>query len=115
MDRTPTEADNEQREVLRLMLLRLREETYQRVRSFRHERDLESEPGDAIDAARSNADVETCTGLAEHAEEKLSCLNEALLRLEKGRYGICLRCHQPISIVRLRAVPFAALCFACES
>ena len=38
----------------------------------------------------------------------------ALARLEGGDYGTCLRCEAPISPKRLRAVPWASHCIACE-
>lgn len=41
-------------------------------------------------------------------------VEEALARLETGDYGICLGCEGPISPKRLRAVPWARHCIACE-
>ena len=41
-------------------------------------------------------------------------IEEALQRLEAGDFGMCLNCRQPISGFRLRAVPFAARCLACQ-
>ena len=38
----------------------------------------------------------------------------ALARIEDGTYGICLECEEPISAKRLRALPTAALCIACQ-
>jgi len=37
----------------------------------------------------------------------------ALIRLQKGNYGICTACGKPISRVRLRAVPWADYCLEC--
>jgi RNA polymerase-binding transcription factor DksA len=41
-------------------------------------------------------------------------IEAALQRLEAGAFGMCLSCRRPISDLRLRAVPFAALCLACQ-
>jgi DnaK suppressor protein len=37
----------------------------------------------------------------------------ALIRLQKGNYGICTACGKPISRARLRAVPWADYCLDC--
>jgi len=41
-------------------------------------------------------------------------IEAALQRLEAGVFGSCFDCRDRISGVRLRALPFAALCFACQ-
>jgi DnaK suppressor protein len=45
----------------------------------------------------------------------LTYLDSALERIKAGTYGICQECSQPISKVRLEAVPTATLCIACKS
>ncbi|MDQ7051558.1 MAG: TraR/DksA C4-type zinc finger protein [candidate division KSB1 bacterium] len=42
-------------------------------------------------------------------------LDQALERIEKGTYGICRECGQPISEARLEAVPHASMCIECKS
>jgi DnaK suppressor protein len=39
---------------------------------------------------------------------------EALVRLERGQYGDCAECAQPIPFERLSALPFAIRCKQCE-
>jgi DnaK suppressor protein len=46
--------------------------------------------------------------------ETLNKINEALSRLEEGRYGHCFECGEEISQQRLRALPFAVRCKDCE-
>ena len=41
-------------------------------------------------------------------------IEAALQRLEAGAFGTCFDCRDRISGVRLRALPFAALCVACQ-
>jgi len=41
-------------------------------------------------------------------------LDEAVRRLDEGTYGICEDCEAPISPARLRALPFARRCVACQ-
>jgi DnaK suppressor protein len=46
--------------------------------------------------------------------ETLNKINEALNRLEDGRYGMCFECGDEIAEARLRALPFAVRCKDCE-
>jgi DnaK suppressor protein len=39
---------------------------------------------------------------------------DALDRIATGDYGICLECEEPISVKRLTALPWAALCLSCQ-
>jgi DnaK suppressor protein len=45
---------------------------------------------------------------------QLRLVNEALDRLRSGDYGVCLACDQPIAPKRLRALPWARYCVACQ-
>jgi len=38
----------------------------------------------------------------------------ALNRIEEGTFGVCLRCDEDIPEKRLRALPWAAYCVACQ-
>ncbi|MBL7155103.1 MAG: TraR/DksA C4-type zinc finger protein [Candidatus Portnoybacteria bacterium] len=44
----------------------------------------------------------------------LKKLNEALVRIDEGTYGICTTCGEQIPIKRLIVVPFAAQCVPCK-
>ena len=56
-------------------------------------------------------------GVNEHvldqARKSLERLNNALLRIEKGTYGSCVRCGREIPRPRLEQVPEALLCVPC--
>ena len=69
---------------------------------------------DEIDSARTNGDIETHAGLIALAEEKLKHLDEAMVRLDAGKYGSCLKCAAAISFERLMAIPFASYCVDCQ-
>ena len=45
----------------------------------------------------------------------LDRISEALLKLEDGTYGICEECGAEIPLKRLKILPFATLCVACQS
>ena len=72
---------------------------------------------EALDAADASAsDLEQTFGIAlvELASQSLRQVEQALARLECGDYGLCVDCGEPISGKRLRALPFAVRCRACE-
>jgi DnaK suppressor protein len=46
--------------------------------------------------------------------ETLQRVREALVRLDAGEYGYCAECRGEIAERRLRALPFAVRCTACE-
>jgi len=52
--------------------------------------------------------------LMEMESETLRKIDEALLRLDEGTYGICSECDESISEMRLKALPFATLCRDCQ-
>jgi RNA polymerase-binding protein DksA len=52
--------------------------------------------------------------LMEMESETLRKIDEALLRLDDGTYGVCSECDEGISEARLKALPFAGLCRDCQ-
>jgi DnaK suppressor protein len=52
--------------------------------------------------------------LMQMKSETLKKIDQALLRLEEGTYGVCQECEKEIAPARLRALPFAALCRDCQ-
>ena len=44
----------------------------------------------------------------------LAEVQQALVRIDNGTYGICSNCGQPIPEKRLEAIPWATLCVTCE-
>jgi len=52
--------------------------------------------------------------LMEMESETLRKIDEALLRLDEGTYGICSECDESVSEMRLKALPFATLCRDCQ-
>jgi len=53
------------------------------------------------------------SGLAEAAQAELRQVDEALVRMDAGTYGICAHCGRPIPPERLEVRPFAEYCVAC--
>lgn len=68
------------------------------------------------DIEQSDADVQGDIELAllQMRAETLTRIDEALRRHDAGQYGSCFECAYEISDRRLRALPFAVRCEACE-
>ncbi|MBT0664010.1 TraR/DksA family transcriptional regulator [Geobacter pelophilus] len=71
--------------------------------------------GDIYDQASSERDRELGMLLGDREREKLVSIDEALLRLDEGEYGICEECEEEIPLGRLKALPFARHCVKCKS
>lgn len=54
-------------------------------------------------------------GIRADLEARLSEVDRALLRLEEGTYGFCVRCGDPIPGARLAARPSADRCVRCAT
>ena len=52
--------------------------------------------------------------LVELQAQTLEHITAALARFDAGDYGICHECEEEISEKRLRALPFATRCLACQ-
>ena len=46
--------------------------------------------------------------------QTLSAVEQALVKLDAGTYGYCVECSDEVAERRLRALPFAVRCTACE-
>ncbi|QEM69587.1 TraR/DksA family transcriptional regulator [Geobacter sp. FeAm09] len=71
--------------------------------------------GDIYDQASSERDRELGLLLGDREREKLHSIDEALLRIDEGEYGICEECEEEIPLGRLKAMPFARHCVKCKS
>ena len=48
------------------------------------------------------------------ASLRVASLEEALVRMDKGTYGICRDCGEPIAQARLEAIPWTRVCIECK-
>ncbi len=74
-----------------------------------------SEPGDDVDIASDTIDRNLLNQLGEQDSRRLTMIKNALDRITQGRYGLCLMCGKEIPEARLEAIPYAALCVACQT
>lgn len=66
------------------------------------------------DMATDNFDREFSLDIASGEQTLLNRIDEALRKIQDGSYGICENCQKPISMKRLKAVPYAMLCIKCK-
>jgi DnaK suppressor protein len=102
---------------MKTILLKLKEETLKEInKTLKSTSELPSgEPsGDIYDQASSERDRELGLLLNDREREKLRNIDEALLRIEEGEYGICEECGCDIPLGRLKVMPFAHYCVRCK-
>jgi len=114
MNRKQTTEDRRY-EVLSQMLIERQAEIRNKLRSLREV--LPSAVTQVKDAEEQSME-EFVLGmdfaLMEMESETLRKIDDALLRLGVGTYGVCSDCDQSISEARLKALPFASLCRDCQ-
>ena len=119
MNREPNGAQGSRQRELRLVLERERDRVLRASRRLVRDvhEEVAAEKGLVLDVAElSEADVQNDLEFAflELQGETLARIEAALVQLDEGCYGRCSRCGREISARRLRALPFAARCKACE-
>lgn len=101
---------------LRRMLIERRDELQQEVQSGirvgRSGRTKES--GDILEDSDAATQGDIALSLLQMRAEMLTRIEQAIVRLDAGRYGTCFECDEPIAERRLRALPFAVRCQVCE-
>jgi DnaK suppressor protein len=108
-----TSWQTEQREMLTMRRRELLDGIQNRIRAGR------GGPGHEIRDALEQTDADTQGDLAmallQSQSATLARVDQALMRLDAGTYGMCSACSKEIASARLRALPFAVRCQACES
>ena len=67
------------------------------------------------DVSNDNARHEMELRMLSEDGDVLKLIEEALKRLEKGEYGRCQECGEPISEGRLKIRPYAVFCVKCKT
>jgi RNA polymerase-binding transcription factor DksA len=58
---------------------------------------------------------EVLNDLGNAARTEMEMVKQAIVRIDKGQYGLCQVCGKPISKERLKAVPYSSMCIKCAS
>jgi DnaK suppressor protein len=86
----------------------------QLLAQVRQRRTSADEVSDIADEGVRNAEVEQEDTLLQEQRRHLDQLANALARVAAGTYGICDDCGRPIPAQRLRILPSATRCIACQ-
>jgi len=70
--------------------------------------------GDMADQASGNNEVHIHLRLKQTDAKILQAIDEALMRIEKGTFGLCRDCGEPIAEARLNAIPWTRVCITCK-
>lgn len=90
----------------------LRREVDDGIRMGREGRPKEG--GDNLEDSDAATQGDIALSLLQMRAEMLTRIEQAVQRLDAGRYGTCFECDGEISERRLRALPFAVRCQECE-
>ncbi len=96
-------------------LRELRDEMTSRINAIDgdlHHRDEPVEKDFAEQVTQGENDA-VLGALDNEARVTIQQIDNALLRISKGTYGVCEKCGEPISEARLEALPYATLCIDC--
>ena len=83
-----------------------------RISDHQHEVDRDV-PKDADDLAQYRQGDEVVSALDGRTRYDITQIRAALVRIEKGHWGTCVRCQEHIGAERLSRLPSTPLCAAC--
>ena len=75
---------------------------------------VDEQAQDMVDRATSAYTREFAFSLSEADRKALLLIEQALLRIEQGTYGVCVHCQGVVQEKRLEAVPSARHCLECQ-
>lgn len=115
--------DKKQVEIFRSQLLKIKEDISKDIKNMSSLHTQENKDPSMENAGHSMhmADVATDMydrefnlGLASNDRELLQKVDIALKRLSEGSYGLCAMCKMPITLARLKAIPYVQNCVKCQ-
>ncbi|MBN1880874.1 MAG: TraR/DksA family transcriptional regulator [Deltaproteobacteria bacterium] len=105
-------------EEIKELLVKMRRELIGEIKEktrSESEADRKDDVGDIYDLATNERDRELNLLMSDREREKLNEINDALVKIDEGTYGICEECGTDIPKKRLIIMPFARLCVNCKS
>ncbi|MGH7796298.1 MAG: TraR/DksA family transcriptional regulator [Candidatus Binatia bacterium] len=70
---------------------------------------------DRIDRAAFESRVHLLDNLTDWYANETARIDEALIRIAEGKYGVCVGCQEPIDARRLETTPAAIFCAPCQA
>lgn len=93
-----------------------REELTQALQKLRRDVRIlgDASTGDVADDCCDNSSAEAILSVYSHSRLQLYKVEAALGRIASGEFGFCVTCGNEIGLKRLRALPWASHCIACQ-
>jgi DnaK suppressor protein len=88
------------------------QESMDSTRDADQRRDMTKDP---YGSATFTHDDEIAVAMVDRRARQLAEVNRALEDIEAGRYGVCRECGEAIAPARLKVLPFATRCVACQA
>ena len=108
--------DKQKLEYFRNLLL---EQRRQAIEDLRADRATALEGDDGVEDAGEMSELDlnrsTALDLATRQTQLIEDIDEALQRIEDGKYGQCVRCGKPLDEERLKAMPTAKYDAECQA
>ena len=95
-------------------LLEKRLELQKEIENLSSEKVFDQQVKDSGDEAVTLSFEKLQNSLQQTEINELNLIDQALQRLKKGEYGICIDCMEHISQARLENYPYAARCIVCQ-
>ena len=73
----------------------------------------ESQPSEVEEEAQELNQARLTAQLSQRGRDEIDAIDVAITRMERGEYGFCETCEEPIEMGRLEALPTARLCTTC--
>jgi DnaK suppressor protein len=70
--------------------------------------------GDTMDQARADTEADIQISVRQVDKQTLREVEAALARINRGTFGVCEICQQPLSEARLEAAPWSPICRKCK-
>jgi RNA polymerase-binding transcription factor len=70
---------------------------------------------DSMDLSVMDVSKELALRLGDRESQMVADIDQALLRIKEGSYGVCARCNKPIDERRLEAIPTARYDADCQT
>lgn len=70
---------------------------------------------DSVDMSMLDVNQEIALRMGERESQMVADIDQALMRIEEGTYGVCIKCGKPIDERRLEAMPTARYDAACQT
>ena len=106
--------ESKMKEILTEKLLNLQNQLKSIEAQDPYNRESYADENTQDDDAAEREDHARVSALKEDVEAKIQKVNDAIERLNEGKYGVCIDCNEKIDKARLEVIPEAGRCIKCS-